>query len=603
MNQSTGQSAPQALSDSKLHVGYAFNLKEFLFKHIKYLPLFLLGALASYGIAKLRIRYSTNLYKSAGTMLIKDDQENNTENKAVQDLFMVKPSSNIANEIEMLKSRSIMKRVVQALDLQTSYYTKGKVMAQYIYKTPPFVLVMANPADSSASFTIKLRFINDNQFELTDLAKTFNFGQNIQMGATSFRIEKNPPHYHSLAGEKFIVTRQGLESAAASYAGRLRVARLNDFTRVLAISMEGFNPDLCADVINKLMEIYQNANVEDRRMVSKFTKEFIDSRVNTIEGELGNIEGTTQDFREKNESINLDAQSQIYLNNINSSQERLNSEAVRLGITNELLRHFRDARNRDAYAPVGTLNENNIQNLLLQFNTLQIERKRLRDSIETEEGFNYKSKTQMLEKVKNSIIEGLSNIQKASSLTMDDIEKTIRDNTGKLSQVPYLQNQLNRYDRNQKIKEELYLYLKKKGEEAGITSASTLPNSKIIDPALPGGIVAPVKKKIYTFSLFLGLLIPLAIAYFFEMLNDKIRYRDDIEKHTNAPIVAEVGHSDNKQTALVVTGKTRKVIAEQFRMLRTNLQYIVGSKDKTTLLVTSSFSGEGKSFISTNLAA
>jgi capsular exopolysaccharide synthesis family protein len=233
----------------------------------------------------------------------------------------------------------------------------------------------------------------------------------------------------------------------------------------------------------------------------------------------------------------------------------------------------------------------------------QFERQRIRADFGTENENTYIEKTKEVKRIRDAIIGGLSKLIAISEVNATQLEKTISENTQRLKNVPGLQNELLNYSRNQKIIEELYLFLKKKGEEAGITSASTLSNSRIVDPALVNNSpISPTPSKEYSLALFLGLLIPAAIAYLIELFNDKIRYRDDIEKQTNTPIIAEVGHSDENKS-LVVTSKSRKVIAEQFRMIRTNIQYLVGAKDKFTVLVTSSFSGEGKSFISTNVAA
>jgi tyrosine-protein kinase Etk/Wzc len=580
-----------------------FNLKDFLIRYIKYLPLILLGIIISYFAAKLKLRYTTSMYQASGTMLVKDDKQPKGDSKAVEELFTSKAGNDLATEIQLMKSRSLMKRVVKSLGLQNSYYNKGKVKTSIIYERIPIELIILTDKDSTSGISFEIKVINTDAFEIVTIPGQYKFGQDITYGNKVIRINKTPFFSSTLVGQKMVLNWQPLESISEALSQTITVTTLGDFTRILRIAMVSESAQKCVDVVNQLMTEYIKDNLETSKQVSEFTKVFIDERVKSLENDLRGEETGMREFREKTNSINLDAQSQIYLSDLNDARKELSKQLLLIGNAKTILQNFDKDDNLKDYAPTGILDDNNLQNLFLEYNNAQFAKQQLRKEFASEAEPTYIQKTNDVKRVKAAIMGGLSKLIAISEINATQLEKVISENTQKLRNVPGLQDQLVNYDRNRKTVEELYLFLKKKGEEAGITSAQTLSNSKIIDPALiNNGPISPVRSKVYSLALFLGLLIPAALAYIIELFNDKIRYRDDIQKQTNTPIIAEVGHSDGTQT-LVVTSKSRKVIAEQFRMIRTNIQYLVGTKSKFTVLITSSFSGEGKSFISTNVAA
>jgi tyrosine-protein kinase Etk/Wzc len=578
-----------------------FDLKDFVIRYLKYLPLILLGVIIAYFIAKIKLRYTPNVYSAAGTMLIKENKQSGFgEGKGVEELFSSKSGNDLNTEIELMKSRSLMKRVVKSLNLQTSYYNKGKVKTSLMYGQIPFELMINKLVDSLSGFGFELKVINQNQFEIKGLQNK-NFNQNFAFGANEISLNKTAFFNQGIIGQKYIVNWGSLENASGAFG--VKVVQVGDFTRVLQVSMASLNPQLCADVVNGVMREYIDDNLEQSKKVSDYTQRFIDERVMNLEKDLKTVESNTRDFREKNNSINLDAQSTVYLNDLNEARKNLSQQMVSKAVAQNILDNFKKDNELKEYAPYGLIDDPNVQNIFLEYNNTQIKRLRnINGGFGTLNELEFQSQTENLRVIKKAIIGSLSKLVNVAEENTKDFQRIINENTYKLKDIPGLQNELLNFGRNQKVVEELYLFLKKKGEENGITSAATIANSRVVDPALVNGNpISPVGSKTYSLALFLGLLIPAALAYLIELFNDKIRFREDIEKQTATPIIAEVGHNDQGKT-LIVTNRSRKVIAEQFRMIRTNLQYLVGAKEKFTVLTTSSFSGEGKSFISTNVA-
>jgi tyrosine-protein kinase Etk/Wzc len=577
-----------------------FDLKDFVIRYSKYLPLIILGAVIAYFVAKIKLRYTPNIYAAAGTMLIKENKQSGYgDSRSIEELFTSKSSNDLNTEMELMRSRYLMKRVVKSLNLQTTYYNKGKVKTSLMYGNYPFELRITTLKDSTSNFGFEFKVINENQFEIKGSAIR-NFNQVFTYGQNEISIDKTAFYNKGVVGQKYIVNWQTEESASGSYG--VRIAQVGDQTRVLSVSMSSLDPKLCADVVNTLMREYTKDNLEENKTVSDYTQKFINDRVTNLEKDLKTVETNTKDFRERNNSINLDAQSESYLTDLNEARKSLSQQLVSKAVAQNILDNFNSDKDLKEYAPYGLIDDPNIQNIFLEYNNTQIKRKRNIGEFGTTDEYEYKSETEKLKMIKKAIVESLTKLVTVAESNNQDFQRIINENTNKLKDIPGLQNELLNFGRNQKVVEELYLFLKKKGEENGITSAATVPNSRIIDQALVNGNpIEPVASKIISLALFLGVLIPAALAYLLELFNDKIRFREDIEKQTATPIIAEVGHNEEEKT-LIVTNRSRKVIAEQFRMIRTNLQYLVGVKDKFTVLTTSSFSGEGKSFISTNVA-
>jgi tyrosine-protein kinase Etk/Wzc len=584
-------------------ISTGFNLKDFVIRYAKYLPLIILGLLISYYAAKIKLRYTTSMYNASGTMIIKAEKQN-VGDKNVEDLFTSKAGNDLKTEIELMMSRKLMRRVVKSLNLQYSYSSKGKVKTSLLYESVPIQLELVNNIDSSVGLSFGIKILNTNQFEIDKMPGAVNFGQEFKIQNKVVKISKTnfftAPTY---IGQKLLLRWSPVEDVSNGYISSLKIGNLGDFTRILKISMVGENAKLCADVVNQIMEEYIKDNQESNTAVSQYTKAFIDERVKNLESDLKNIEANAKTFRENTKSINLDAQSTLYLSDLNLAQKEFTKQGVLLITAKDILTNFQKDVNVKDFAPPGIIDDVNLQNLFLQYNEAQFLRQRIIAEVGTTEDKTYIEKTNDAKRLRLAVIGGLTKMISTAEMNKYNVEKTIIENIQKLKDIPGLQNELLNYGRNQKIVEELYLFLKKKGEEAGITKASTKSNSEIVDYALVNNYpISPIPSKTYSLALFLGLLIPAAIAYIIELFNDKIRFRDDIEKQTKTPIIAEVGHNEESKT-LIVTSKSRKVIAEQFRMIRTNLQYLVGAKEKYTVLVTSSFSGEGKSFISTNVGA
>jgi tyrosine-protein kinase Etk/Wzc len=305
----------------------------------------------------------------------------------------------------------------------------------------------------------------------------------------------------------------------------------------------------------------------------------------------------------ENKVFDLDNQSKAYLDKLTDATRMRTEQEVKISIVNYLLNYISDTKHIHELVPTNLgIEEPALAQLVSEYNRLTLERdKNVRTS--TEANPLIVGMDESIDKIRVQIDQALLSIRQAYTIAADKLDQTEGNINTDVNSLPSKSLRLLNIQRHQKILEDLYSLLLQKKLEISLSSASTISNSRIVEPARADiDPVSPNKKSIYTMYLLLGLLLPTGFVALRELLQDKIDGKADVEKYTTAPILGEIGHSEGTQT-LVVTQNSRKLISEQFRIIRTNLQYMINKVDKPVIMVTSSFSGEGKSFVSTNMGA
>lgn len=579
-----------------------FNLKEFIFKYLRYWPLLSAFVLIALTIAFIRVRYTTPIYRVSGSLFINKEGENRSSGESLESMFLFSNNLNLQNELEILKSKPLVSRVVKALGLQVSYFNKGNVRSSNIYGASPVQLDIVSLKDSSSTFTIEIE-ASEKGFHFPNTNANIEYGKLFETRAGIFRINKTSgmsfAHYSS---DNFLITYQPLPKAAASLASAVSTAQTIDQATILDLSMETDNITLGKDVINALMTEYGKMNIENKRRISQATMQFIDERLDTIKNELGDVESGILKFREKNEVIDLGQQSAQQFGALAESNKQLADQQVQAGILNYLMQYIQNPTNRNSLVPASLgIQEPVLAPMFSQYNALQLQRNNL---LQTTGPANPAIATldRSIEKLREQMVEALKNVQQSYQIASNKLKQEIARSHSAIRKVPSKAMGLLDIERQQKIKQDLYLFLLQKREESAISAAATVANSSPLEEATSSGYpVKPNKRNIYLLALFVGILIPIAIIAVMEMLNDKVREREEITRQTQIPIIGEIGHADEE--TLVVQAGSRTVVAEQFRIMRTNLQYLVNKVNTPVMLVTSSVSGEGKSFVATNYGA
>jgi len=578
-----------------------------MFKYIRYLPWVIVCVALMLSLAYIKLRYSPVILNVSGKLLVKKNSSPYSGGSdKFNDIFAMQQSNNnnLNDETEIIKSRSMAARVVKELGLQTQVYNKGKIKDPYpVYAGEvPFDLQIVNMPDSTEPFSFNVIIVDNNQFRLNEGGKIYQFNQEIDLPFGKFRLLRNGRNNAKFGGNEFIVVQQTPESVAAGLSGSIKVAQAADFSNVLVISYETENTRIGLDIVNQFMAEYQKASLEDKRMIAENTLAFIEEQLKSVKGELGGVEQNLQNSREKLKVINPEIQSQLVFNELSESNKQLIEEGVKLKTVELLIDNLSDRKNpfHIVSSTLGVVEPSFVQQVI-EFNRLQLERETALKTT-TPSNVMIKNMEAAIEKLRLDMLDNLRNIKQTYVMVIANIKERNGEASQQISGIPGKQKQLLEVTRRQKILEELYSFLLQKKLETSISSASTISNIKVLEPAMETGVVAPNRKGLYTLFMLIGLAVPVALIFLVEYLNDKVKTRADIERLTNTPVLGEIGHAE-QSAALVVTDNTRGFIAEQFRIIRSNIQYILPKVEKPVMMVTSSFSGEGKSFISTNLGS
>ncbi|HEY0680481.1 MAG TPA: polysaccharide biosynthesis tyrosine autokinase [Chitinophagaceae bacterium] len=581
----------------------ALSPREFILRYLKYLPWIILSLALALVFAKIKLRYAVPVYKAEARLLIKREAPGRG-NDRFDEIFSGSSIQNVFNEMELLKSRPLAARVAKLLNLQSYCINLGNIRNTLLYREAPIDIQLLPPLDSNSSFSVELTVIDNNRFRIKDQQKQYNFGETISYGGATFRVVKLVSQVHNLyASNEYVVGRRSPESAAELVTGGLRVALVDNFAQVITLTYESQNPRMAQDILNTLMLVYKESNIEDKQQMRIFTLQFIDERLDSLRVELGIVEKDLTRFVESNRAIDLNKQSQMYLERMNQEASSQTQQEIRMSILDYLIRYLSNNANAWNVVPVelGT-QEPTLVPLITQYNQLQQERQNALATMPAANPFVI-NLDDRITKLRADIVEALRNVRQSYLITKNNLQRESGRMEQRLQSIPSKGQQLAERQRQQKIKEELYLFLLQKKEETAIASASTISDSKIVEPARTGSSpISPNSKSIYMVAMVFGLAVPIGLIVLIEFFNDKVKNKADIERITDTPFIGEIGHSEGKEV-LVVTQNSRRFISEQFRIIRTNLQFLLNKVEKPVIMITSSFSGEGKSFVSTNIGA
>ncbi|MHA4808292.1 GumC family protein [Flavitalea flava] len=598
--------APDATMDKRSKSMWTMSPKDFIFRYLHYLPWVLISVSLFFFLAYLKIRYTVQIYKVQSSLLIKNDRQNSggggEKDQRFDELFMSQGTINLSNEKEILKSRPVLRRVTKDLGLQSRYYSKGSVKTSLIYPDPPFFLDILNLADSSSDFYCKITVLSEEKFLLNESKTQLGFGEIIEDRGNRFRIVRKPNiNIHSYGTMVFEASWLRLENADENLIGGLRIGQANEQSTILNLSFESENTALGKDVLNTLMAVYDTLMVEDKNRIADNTLRFINARLLELNDTLRGVQGGLRDYMVQNQVFDIEGQSKAYLDKIGESAKERSEMEVRLAIVGYLLKYIADKKNSYELVPTNLgIEEPALLQLVTEYNKIQLERE---NNIKTTSPANplILGLENSLDKIRRDIYQALLNVEQAYSIASNNINRKDEKLQGLVTSLPGKSMQMLNIGRRQKILEDLFSLLLQKRLEISLSSASTISNSNVVEPAIGSNVpVSPDKKSIYVLYILLGFLIPVGVVAMRELLQDKVNGRPDVEKHTDAPILGEIGHSSGEES-LVVKHNSRRLISEQFRIIRTNLQYIIGKVERPVIMITSSFSGEGKSFISTNM--
>ncbi len=596
------------------------DIKAILFKYIIRWPWFVASIIICITCAWLYLKQSTPVYNITASVIIKDKEKGGTtenEFSGLEELGLLNSSKNIDNEIEILRSKSLIKDVVNELGLYIKYSTSKGFKNIELYKTSP-ILIHYSSKDAEvldAPMQLSINYQKSGQIYvnlITDKGNDSekNISKNYAKLPAVLSSEKgtitfmsNPQVPITEDGDLEITILPSL-SAAKGYHSVLLIEPTSKTTSVATISIKNTNKKRGEDFINKLVEMYNRDANNDKNEISQNTARFIDERISVINQELGSTEQELENFKRKSGLTDLSSDAQLAIAEKSGYEKLCVENGTQLNLIKYLSDYLNKPENANTTLPVNVgLDDEALTSLISQYNALILERNRLRRA-SSDSNPVVRRLDSNIDDMHASLLTTINSVYKGLLITKADLDRQAGKYAGQISNAPAQERRFVSIQRQQEIKAGLYLMLLQKREENNIALAATANNAKIIDDALADDIpISPNKKIIYLAALVLGFGIPVAVIYILSLLSYRIEGHSDVERLTRVPVIGDVPLNDsNEKYTIAVRENDNDIMAETFRSLRTNLLFMLGDPDKKVILVTSTTSGEGKTFIASNLA-
>lgn len=589
---------------------------------------FVLSLIICMGAAHIYLRYATPIYQSAAKLLIKDDEGSRSSFKggnsimSATNLGIISNSNGIDNEMEILKSRTLAQQTVYDLKLYVNYRHEGKLKDHILYGDQEVNIDMDLEHLKKLNAPMNLKItregrnyhvtgsynvpIDNNSFnpEAVNIDKTFSALPatiGTRVGVVRFTQNGN---YMLRDGESLKATMIAPEIAAGKYVGNLNVTESSKTTTIVDLVLNDEIPQRAIDYLKQLAIVYNRQANEDKNEIAVRTEQFINQRLEKINAELGSTEGQLENYKKRNNMVELKTNATQAVANADQYAQKLSEANTQVALLDELTKYMNEPSNRHQPIPSNVgLSDASATSLINEYNKIALQRNQLLHSA-SENSPTVTPLTAQLDDLNSSIKRAMTQARAGLRIQRNSIAAQAGKYEGQINNTPEQERMLTQIGRQQEVKSGLYLMLLQKREENSISLAATADKGKLIDTPVFAGKVTPKNYMIMLIALILGLAIPAGILFLLEFFRYKIEGHNDVEKLTNLPIIADVAIASERaktKVDIVVHENKNNLMEEIFRSLRTNLQFLLKQHDKV-IMFTSTTSGEGKTFIASNVA-
>lgn len=596
-------------------------LSDIIFLTLRHWPWILLSILICMGVAFAYLLRTPNVYSRSAEILIKDESKGKSVGAdEFADLGLFQSNTNIQNEMTNLQAKDLMGEVVKRLGLDYNYYSKGRFhnIAAYGYDLPVTVSIINFPDEDAVSFHLNISA--KGEVEITDIAqqdkekdsKQYTGVLNDTISTSAGKIIVTPtPVYAKGTETSLIVDKVPFSDARDSYNGRLKVSMTNDKGTVIRLVMTDQSTQRADEVLNTLIGVYNENWIRDKNQIAVSTSNFINDRLGVIENELGNVDSDISSYKSANLVPDVEAAASMYMNQSQQTQAQILEVNNQLSMARYIRSYLTADGNRDQLLPANTgLQSNNIQSLIGEYNDKVFQRNSL-VAKSSEKNPLVEQLDGQLNAQRQAIVRSIDNEIIALNTQLKSLRGSEAQTMSRIASNPTQAKNLLSTERQQKVKESLYLFLLQKREENELSQAFTAYNTRIVNkPGASGVPPVPNRRNILAIAFLIGLVIPFGITYIKETNNTKVRGRKDIE-NLAIPFLGEIPQDptikknrkdDEDVHDVVVQEGQRNIINEAFRVLRTNVEFMCNTIEGSKVIAFTSFNpGSGKSFISVNL--
>lgn len=571
---------------------------------------FVLSVLLCVGGVYLYLATLSPVYQRQAVMLIKVENKSNTDLTALLELNGGISGSGVDNELYILQTRQLIREVVERLNLDVTYQIKNRLRTTHLYQESPVAVTFIDPY--LAPVALEIIPVDDRKYRLNSLEKNGSkeaigqevaYGDTLNTSAGRISVSLTPWNLAAYTGKSITVSRMSLPTATAVYHAKVSTALARERTTLVQITCTDTNTSRAEAILNTLFDVYNETIIEDKNRIATNTARFIDERIQIISKELGEVENELTDFKQQNRIVSVDANASLYLSENSRVKEEILQLKTELSVAQSIKSYLIDAtRNNQLIPNISGVGDASVQSQITSYNELLLQRDRL-ISNSGENNPVVLDMNKNLSAMRGTISGSMDNYMSTLRLRLKTVQAQETQLLSSIRDVPLQEKMALNISRQQSIKETLYTFLLNKREENALQLAVTEANVRTVEaPFGSNAPIAPARSSYLMAAFIIGLLLPLGIqvlAFFWDMT---VRGRKDVEAYTNLPVLGEIParRKTEIKNEIVVSEKKTDRITEAFRMMRANIDFI--APQAQVLMFTSTMAGEGKTFVSLNLA-
>jgi tyrosine-protein kinase Etk/Wzc len=582
------------------------NLQEWLLRFVRQWKWFVLSVVLLLAASLIYLRYAPKIYEVNAALLLKDEKKGGgSELMALQELNIFEAKSNVDNEIEILKTANLMEKVVREMDIYFEYYMSGRVRTSEVYgkDVPLRFWLPSGQTDSVPAARFKVIYGERGALEFKGeyadedfLVQSSIREKQVDLPFGSLLMEAGA----SEPGTEVEVKLRKPLAVARDILSDLEISLSSKTTTVVNLKLRTVHPRKGVEILEHFVEAYNRDNMEDQNLVAQNTALFLDERLDSITIELARVEQQVERYKQSQELTDISSEAQLFLQQSSQNEAKRLELETQLSIVQDLQSYLEQSDNADKLLPALGLQSQGLNNLINEYNTLLLQQLRLRTTA-SEDNKALIDLNRQLSALASNVKASLGREKRNLDILLANVEQQARLYSSKITSIPRQEREFMEIQRQQAVKAELYLFLLQKKEENALSMILVIPKAKVIDrPRSASGPVSPRRNMIFVIALLLGLGLPVMIIVLREYFKFYIENKAELEKLSQVPVLGEIPRSQETGN-IVLHQHSTNTLAEMFRLLRSNLLFVLGKDHKKVILISSSVGGEGKTFMSINL--
>lgn len=582
------------------------------FKYLSYWKWFVLSLAVCLLLAFIYLKTTTPVYEVGSTLLVKDDSKGGgtDELAGLKDMGLLDQKNNVDNELEVLQTTNLTEKAVRDLGLYVSYSEVGFFRNTILYgDESPVHLTLPDAVLDTLSKPIEFEmtvFPNDG-YEFNGTYADKDFTVKAATNDSLVILPFGPLHFKRtrFINKKELTLKIGIQNPvliANGILSRMTMELTSKSTSVVKITLKTNNVKLGKSFLNKLIEVYNQEDMLDQNQVANNTAVFVDERLKSLTTELSQVESQVENYKQSQGLTDIQSEAELFIQKTGDYEQKRLEVETQLAIVSDIYDYINKKENRYHLLPAGTgIQNTSLNGLITDYNTLVLQRNRLSRTASNSNQAMIDLNAQ-IDGMFSTVLASVRDEKRSLQITRQDLVKKNNENAGRIKAIPRQEREYTEIKRQQGIKEALYLFLLQKKEENFLNMVVVVPKGKIIDKPRSNGMpVSPQKRTILMLAFILGFIIPILTLYIRELLRYQIENKEELEKISDVPLLGEIPKS-NQTGNIIIRENSSNRFTEMFRLLRTNLLFVLNDPEQKVINVISSISGEGKTFICINLA-